>query len=262
VGVTVETGPQRGKRHHQRTLFDSVARLYQDSRPGYPSHTVEFVVDTAGLDASSTVLEIGCGTGQLTERLARFGFALTAIDIGASLIAAARTHVQDVRFLVSSFEDLEADDASLDLIVSAAAFHWIDPEVRFAKSARLLRPGGWLALLDIDERYDDPFGAALAGMWAARSDTGGAWVKRAPDAEVIAATGLFGEPVCRSDTHRATRPADVVIGVENTRATTLSWPEDERRRFTQEMRDRLGSATEAHLTMRTVVTMAPVLAGA
>jgi hypothetical protein len=114
----------------------------------------------------------------------------------------------------------------------------------------------------MDERYDDPFGAALAGLWAARDDTGGAWVKRAPDAEVLAATGLFGEPVCRTDTQRATRTTDVVIGVENTRATTLSWPEDARWRFTQEMRDCLGSATEAHLTMRTVVTMAPVLAPA
>jgi 2-polyprenyl-3-methyl-5-hydroxy-6-metoxy-1,4-benzoquinol methylase len=82
--MTVETGPQRGKRHYQRTLFDSVARLYQDSRPGYPSHIVDFVVDTAGLDAAGSVLEIGCGTGQLTERLARFGFAVTAIRPAAA----------------------------------------------------------------------------------------------------------------------------------------------------------------------------------
>lgn len=57
--MTVETGRQRSKRLYQRTLFDSVARLYQDSRPGYPSHMVDFVVDTAGLDAASMVLEIG-----------------------------------------------------------------------------------------------------------------------------------------------------------------------------------------------------------
>jgi ubiquinone/menaquinone biosynthesis C-methylase UbiE len=257
----METGPQRSKRHHQRTLFDSVARLYQDSRPGYPSQMVEFVVATAGLDAGSSVLEIGCGTGQLTERLACSGFGLTAIDIGPSLIAAARKRVDDpaVSFEVSSFEDLAAPDASFDLIISAAAFHWIDPEVRFAKSARLLRPGGWLALLDIDERYDDPFGTALDAMWAARTDTGGAWVKRASDAEVVAATGLFGEPVCRTDSQRDIRPADVVIGVENTRATSLSWPDDTRREFTKELRDRLRSAAGVHLTSRTVVTMAPVL---
>ena len=261
VAMGAETGPDRSRRRYQRTLFDGVAGLYQASRPGYPHHLVEFAVATAGLDAGSTVLEVGCGTGQLTERLAGFGFGLTVIDIGPSMIAAARHRLDGlaVSFQVSSFEDLAAADASVDLIISGAAFHWVDPEVRFAKSARLLRPGGWLALLGVDERYDDPFGAALAGMWAARDNTDGAWVTQAVDAEVIAGTGLFAEPVCRADTRRVTRPADAVIGVENTRATSLSWPEDIRRAFTEELRQYLGPQAEVHLTLRTTVTMAPVL---
>jgi SAM-dependent methyltransferase len=254
-----ETEPERSRRRFQRMLFDGVAELYQACRPGYPGHLVEFVVATAGLDASSTVLEVGCGTGQLTERLAGFSFALTAIDIGPSMIAAARIGSLAVSFQVCSFENLAAADASVDLVISSAAFHWVDPEVRFAKSARLLRPGGWLALLGVDERYDDPFGRALAGMWAARGDTSGAWVTQGVDADVIAGTGLFGDPVCRADKQRITRSADEVIGVENTRATSLSWPEDIRREFTEELRQHLGSQAEAHLTLQTTVTMAPVL---
>ncbi len=255
-----ETEQQRSKRRYQRALFDGVAGLYHASRPGYPPRMVEFVVATAGLDAGGAVLEVGCGTGQLTEPLAHFGFGLTAIDIGPSMIAAARRRLAGaaVSFEVASFEELDRADATFDLIISGAAFHWIDPEVRFAKSARLLRPGGWLAVLDIGERYDDPLGAALAGMWAARDDTGGAWVTRAPDAEVIAGTGLFGAPVCRADRQRFTRPAEVVIDVENTRATSLSWPDDARQEFSQELRRHLGSAAQAHLTLETTVTMAPV----
>ena len=256
-----ETEQERGKRHYQRTLFDGVSGLYEASRPGYPGHIVEFVVATAGLGPGAAILEVGCGTGQLTESLACFGFSLTAIDIGPSMIAAARRRLEGsaVSFQAASFEDLDAADASFDLIVSAAAFHWIDPEVKFAKSARLLRPGGWLAVLDIGERYDDPLGAALNGMWVARNDTGGAWVRRAPDAEVMAGTGLFGAPVSQTDTQRFTRPADVVIGVENTRATSLSWPDDVRLSFTEELRHHLGAQPEAHLTLHTTVTMAPVL---
>lgn len=90
------------------------------------------------------VLEVGCGTGQLTERLAGFGFSLTAIDIGPSMIATARRRLDGsaVSFQVASFEDFAAADACFDLIVSGTAFHRVDPEVKFCKSARLLRPGG------------------------------------------------------------------------------------------------------------------------
>jgi ubiquinone/menaquinone biosynthesis C-methylase UbiE len=230
-----ETELDRSKRRYQRTLFDGVAPLYEASRLGYPSDIVEFVVTTAALSAGSTALEVGCGTGQLTERLAYFGFSLTAIDIGPSMIAAARRRLAGsaVSFRAAAFEDFAASEASFDLIVSGAAFHWVDPEVKFRKLAGLLRPGGWLALLDTEEHYDDPFGAALHGMWAARADGDGAWMKRSTDAEVITGTGLFDAPVKRTGTHRITRTVDVVIGVENTRATSLSWSDDIRRGFTE-----------------------------
>jgi 2-polyprenyl-3-methyl-5-hydroxy-6-metoxy-1,4-benzoquinol methylase len=106
---------------------------------------------------------VGCGTGQLTGDLGRYGFDLTAIDIGPAMIAAARQHLGDaaISFQACSFEDFAAAGSSFDLIVSATAFHWVDPEVRFSKSARLLRPGGWLALLAIGERYDDPLNRGL-----------------------------------------------------------------------------------------------------
>jgi ubiquinone/menaquinone biosynthesis C-methylase UbiE len=262
VGMGAETEQERSKRRHQRTLFDSVAQLYEVSRLGYPSDIVEFAVATAALGASSAVLEVGCGTGQLTERLARFGFRLTVIDLGPSMIAAARRRLDGpaVSFEVASFEDFAAPEASFDLIVSGTASHRVDPEVRFRKPARLLRPGGWLALLETGERYDDPFGAALLGMWAARSDDGGAW--RHPhfaDVEVIAGSGLFETPVHKAHTQRLVRPAETVVGVENTRATSLSWPDDIRREFTEELRHHLRFQTEVHLTQQTSLTMARVL---
>ncbi len=172
-----ESGRDRDKRHYQRALFDGIAERYEASRPGYPAHVVDFVTATAGLAPGDAVLEVGCGTGQLTERLARSGFRLTAIDIGPSMIAAARRRLAgaDVLFQVTSFEDLAATEASFGLVVSGAAFHWIDPGVAFTKSARLLRPGGWLALLGAEETYDDPLGAALDALWAAHGDTSGAW---------------------------------------------------------------------------------------
>jgi ubiquinone/menaquinone biosynthesis C-methylase UbiE len=262
VVVATETEHERVKRRHQRTLFDGVAQLYDDSRPGYPAEIVDFAVATAEAGAGSHVLEVGCGTGQLTEALVRYGFRLTAIDIGASMIDVARRRLagSGVGFQVSSFEDFTAAEASVDLIVSGTAFHWIDPELKFRKPARLLRTGGWLALLETGERYDDPLGAALLAMWVARSDDGGARL-RGPhfaDADVLAASGLFEPPIHQTHTQRVVRPAAAVIAVENTRATSLSWSADARQEFTAELSRQLGSATEVHLTQETSVTMARV----
>ena len=255
-----ETEQDRSERHHRRTLFDGVAQLYGATRRGYPPGLVEFAVTTAALGAGSKVLEIGCGTGQLTQSLASYGFNMTAIDIGPSMIAAAGRHLAGsaVSFQVVSFEDFAAAEASLDLIASGTAFHWVDPEVKFSKSARLLRPGGWLALLSTEEHYDDPLGTALRDMWAARSDLGPAW-QRPSDAETIAGSGWFEEPVQRIDAQRMVLPADVVIGVENTRAIVLSWPEDVRRGFTEELRHQLRSQAEVPLTQTASLTMARVL---
>ena len=250
-----ESAEEHVKRLRQRVLFDGIARLYQDTRPCYPEHIIEFIAATAGLGAGSAVLEIGCGTGQLTASLARRGFDLTAIDIGPSMIAAAREHVPGVSFHATSFEDFGAADASFDLVICAAAFHWIDPDVKYAKSARLLRPGGWLAVLGNEDRYDDPFGAALRAMWLVRSDDG-AWVTRGAD---TAPPGAFGAPVQRTDEQRMVRPADAVIGLENTRATSLSWPDEIRRDFIAELRQLLADTGDVPLTLRTVMTMTPVL---
>lgn len=258
-----EPTPERSKRLYQRTLFDGVAQLYDASRPSYPREIVDFVLSKAALSVGQAVLEVGCGTGQLTERLVPCEFNLTAIDIGPQMIAAARSRLDGsaVSFQVTSFEDFAASEASFDLVISGTAFHWIDPEIKFHKSARLLRPGGWLALLATGERYDDPFGATLRGMWDARSDDGGAWRAHAPvtDHERIAATGLFDTPIRRTDARRTVLPVDAVIGLENTRATSLSWPEDIRRTFSDELRHHLRSQTEVPLTRQTSLTMARVL---
>jgi SAM-dependent methyltransferase len=187
---------------------------------------------------------------------------VTAIDIGPSMIVAARNRLAGsaVSFQVTSFEDFAAAEASFDLICSGTAFHWVDPEVKFSKPTRLLRPGGWLALLSTEERFDDPLGAALSRMWAERTgDDAIRTRRRLPDAEKIAASGLFEDPVERMDDRRMVLPADTIIDVENTRAIVLSWPADVRQSFTSELRHYLRSQPEVYLTQQTSLTMARVL---
>jgi ubiquinone/menaquinone biosynthesis C-methylase UbiE len=255
-----ESEGDRDKRRHQRTLFDGIAERYEESRPAYPARVEEFVTATAALAPGAAVLEIGCGTGQLTERLAGHGFRVTAIDIGPSMVAAARRRLTGagVWFQVTAFEDLDAAGGSFDLVISSAAFHWIDPEIAFGKSARLLRPGGWLGLLGTEERYDHPVGTALDDLWIRHGDTGGAWERRPSDPDAIAATGLFGAPACLADSQRAILTAGELIGLESTRATFLSWSPGTQRHFTDELRRTLERHPVVHLTRHTSVTMAQV----
>jgi len=259
MSLESEDETERARRHRQRGLFDAVARLYAATRPGYPPGLAQFVAATAGLRAGAPVLEVGCGTGQLTSALLPFGFTLTAIDIGASMIEVARERARgDVAFRVVSFEELDAGPASFDLVISGAAFHWIDPEVRFRQAARLLRPGGWLALAGYEERYDEPVGSMLDAMWLARSADDGVWVTRRADARAIGDSKLFGPSVHRVFRQRLARSAADVIGVENTRATALSWPGGVREEFFAELRERLGSRAEVGVTLEASVTMAPL----
>ena len=98
-------------------------------------------------------------------------------------------------------------------------------------------------------------------MWAARGGDGGTRV-RGPnfaDTEVIADTGLFETAIHTTHTQRIVRPAETVVGVENTRATSLSWPDDIRREFTEQLRHHLRPQIEVQLTQETSLTMARAL---
>jgi 2-polyprenyl-3-methyl-5-hydroxy-6-metoxy-1,4-benzoquinol methylase len=93
--VASETDEQSRKREQQRTLFDGIPGLYDATRQSYPAEIVDAVLTTAALGTGAAVLEIGCGTGQLTHQLADRGLNLTAIDIGAAMVDAARRNISD-----------------------------------------------------------------------------------------------------------------------------------------------------------------------
>ncbi|CAM5283508.1 class I SAM-dependent methyltransferase [Streptomyces aurantiogriseus] len=133
-----------------RDTFDTVAERYDRARPSYPPPLVGQLARSAGLGPSSRVLEIGPGTGQLTRPLAETGCRLTAVELGPSLAAVARRNLDafpQVDVAVADFERWPLPAEPFDLVVSATAFHWIDPALRVAKTADALRPGGLLALV-------------------------------------------------------------------------------------------------------------------
>jgi ubiquinone/menaquinone biosynthesis C-methylase UbiE len=131
-------------------VFDQVAEEYDKARRGYPPAIVDAAVARGGLAPGSHVLEVGCGTGKLTELLAARELVVDAVDPGENMIAVARRRVGDndrVRFHVGRFEEIDLPEGAYDAVFSATAFHWIDPTVGWAKAAAHLKPGALLALL-------------------------------------------------------------------------------------------------------------------
>ena len=273
AGTEPETAAERARREGWRGLFDDVASLYDATRQGYPEEIVGTVIATAGLGsvpsgsaaaaaaaAAPVVLEIGCGTGQLTRQLSGRGFNLTAIDLGAAMVAAARRNVPDptVTFEACSFEEF-AGSGPFDLIVSATAFHWVDPAVGWAKTARLLRPGGWLALLSNGERYAEPLRTQLWELWQKYSRQP---VQLSYEPRWVAGlreTSLFGEPVEFQHESELRLPAETVLGLERTRGTFLSYSKQDQDAFTAELAALLEPTPYLDVVQDTFVSMAPVV---
>lgn len=143
-----------------RTTFDAVASLYDEVRPGYPDSIVEAIIELARLPAAGRILEIGCGTGQITRPFARRGYAMLALELGPALAALAVEHLRPyplVRVLPVAFEDWPVEPGAFDLVLSAQAFHWIEPDFGLARAAAALKPRGAIALvwhLDRSEHTD------------------------------------------------------------------------------------------------------------
>jgi len=132
-------------------VFNDVADLYDRSRPTYPEELFAALVATTGLNHSSRVLEIGCGTGQATRSLAQLGCSVTAVEPGAALAQRARQNLAvfgNVEIETSEFETWEDAGRRFDVLVAASSWHWVDPLIGWRRAHEVLRPGGWVAVLE------------------------------------------------------------------------------------------------------------------
>ncbi|HKC27206.1 MAG TPA: class I SAM-dependent methyltransferase [Jatrophihabitans sp.] len=136
--------------------FGAVALDYDRYRPGYPSQLID---DLLALHPAS-VLDIGCGTGKAARSLVARGLHVLGVEVDPAMAAVARGHGVEVE--IGKFEQWDDAGRRFDLIISAQAWHWIEPEAGAAKLARLLRPGGTAALFwnhqkDLPEQVRNEF---------------------------------------------------------------------------------------------------------
>jgi SAM-dependent methyltransferase len=129
-------------RDHARS-FAGVAQAYDRARPSYPPDAATWLVG----GQRSTVVELGAGTGKLTELLVAAGHDVVATDPLPEMLDRLRERVPGARAAVASAEGIPIASRSVDVVVCAQAFHWFDHDVALPEIARVLRPGGVLALV-------------------------------------------------------------------------------------------------------------------
>ena len=134
--------PGSGRPVERAVVFGQVADVYHRSRPGYPAEAVEWLVG----NTPRRVLDLGAGTGKLTAALVAAGHEVVAVEPSAQMLAILRTNVPDVDAREGRAEAIPVPDADVDAVVVAQAFHWFDHALAVPEIARVLRPGGRLAL--------------------------------------------------------------------------------------------------------------------
>lgn len=159
-------------------VFDTVAMEYDRQRPNYPDELIDLACRAGDLAARDRVLEIGCGTGQLTRSLVARGLSVTAVEPGQNLLSLAGRIGAGVEFVGRRFEDAELPEP-FSAAFSASAFHWLDPDVSWRKVARSLAPAGVLALIQYcgvrEERTAADADAVMSALAGAAPEIAAEW---------------------------------------------------------------------------------------
>ncbi len=152
--------------------FGAQAAAYERGRPSYPPEAIDWMLPSDARD----VLDLGAGTGKLTTRLVERGLNVVAVDPIAEMLEVLSNALPNTPALLGTAEEIPLPDNSVDAVLVAQAWHWVDPERAIPEVARVLRPGGRLGLVwnTRDERLgwvkdlgriigpeDDPFSHTL-----------------------------------------------------------------------------------------------------
>jgi len=243
------------ERERLRRTFDAVALDYQGARPEYPDALYATLLALTGVRPQADALcEVGSASGKATLPLARRGFAITCVELGAALAAQARRNLAPFERVTVVNADFEtwAPPAreAFGLVFAATAWHWIDPAVKYRKAASVLRPGGHLAFweavhvlpdggdqffAEIQDVYDEIGSGLPDGHVFAKPET------LASNEAEIAASGVFTDAVIRRFDWAVQYTAESYIRLLATFSSNLVMEPWQRDRLYGEIRRRLAA---------------------
>ncbi len=247
-------------------MFEQVPELYDRARPVYPPDVFDDIVTLAGLGEGARVLEIGCGTGQATLPLAERGFEVTCIELGEQLAAVARRKLApfaNVKIVNANFETWESVGERFDAVVAFTAFHWLDPNVRYEKTAGVLDDGGALSIVDTRHVWPeggDPFWAEVQEDYDAVAPDPNDEAPPRPDAvgelsAEIQSSGRFENVAVRRHLWDVTYSADEYIAVLDTYSGHRTFDDDTRQQLYDRIRRRIAARPSGAVTKTYLATL-------
>lgn len=145
-----------------------MADVYERGRPSYPAEAIDWLVPADARRAA----DIGAGTGKLTRQLRDRGLDVIAVEPSAGMREQLRRAVPGVPVVGGTAERIPLADGSVDVVLVAQAWHWVDPELALPEAARVLGRGGRLALLWNRRVEDEDWVAELSTIIGSRGTPG------------------------------------------------------------------------------------------
>lgn len=220
--------------------FGATADLYEARRPTYPDQAIGWLTDGLGIQQSSTVVDLGAGTGKLTRQIAAKGPQVIALEPLVAMCSQF-SKVLSVPLVRAVAEAIPLRSGSVDAVLVGQAFHWFDAEKALGEIHRVLRPGGGLGLIwnmrdertawvaslgDIRRRYGDI--RYDSGLWR----------------EEFGASDSFTPLVERQFSHDQVLDPDGVVELMASRSFIAALDDDENRVVRDEIRHLLAEHPE------------------
>jgi len=141
---------------NERRPFDSTESYYAEYRPNYSPETIKHICKRFSLTNNSRVLDLGCGTGQITIPLSIHAGEIIGMDPNEAMIEQAKQEAnkedhENISWQVGSDENVTADFPPVDLTTIGRAFHWMNQDRLLNTIKRITEPEGGIALVGDNE---------------------------------------------------------------------------------------------------------------
>ncbi len=217
------------------------AASYDRARPRYDPLVVDVLIDQLELEAGAPVLELGAGTGQLSEVLISAGLELTAVEPLAATreLLAARIGAEHVR--AGRAEQIPLADAAVRAVFAADAFHWFDERLAMPEIKRVLAPAGGIAILRTVPAIDEPWSRELGVLITEMRPEHPAFNERGA-AAALEEDPAFGPVRETKVTSRRELDRDAIIALIGSFSWVATLPDADRERMLQ----KAGEVLDAH----------------